>query len=137
VDDLSGGLAIPAQSPAKLLILSTSSGGPVHSPELMLDLDSVTIQGKVHRVFTAELTESNKKGVGANKRTAEMLGGGAAIGSLLGAFFGGGRGAAIGAAAGGGGGFVTQLFTRGKQVKVSAETVLQFRLERPLVLQPE
>lgn len=137
VADISGGIAIPAHSAAKLLIVSSSTGGAVHSPELILDLDSVNIQGKVHRVFTSELTESNKKGLGANKRTAEMLGGGAAIGSLLGAFFGGGRGAAIGAAAGGGGGFVTQLFTRGKKVKVPAETVLHFRLERPLVLQPQ
>jgi hypothetical protein len=137
IDDLSGGVAIPAKSPGKLLILSSSSGGAVHSPELVLDLDSVTIRGKVHRVYSSELTESNKKGVGANKRTAEMVGGGAAIGSLLGAFFGGGRGAAIGAATGGGGGLVTQLFTRGKKVKVPAEIVLHFRLERPLVLQPE
>jgi hypothetical protein len=53
------------------------------------------------------------------------------------AIFGGGRGAAIGAGAGAGGGFVTQLFTRGKQVKVPAETLLHFRLEKPLVLQPQ
>ena len=40
------------------------------------------------------------------------------------------------AASGAGGGFLTQLFTRGKHVKVPAETVLHSRLERPLVLQP-
>src|SRR5215469_4668874 len=136
VDDLSGGVAIPAKSPAKLLILSESGGG-AGSPYFYLDLDTVTINGQVHRVYTSELKESNEKGFGKNKRTAEMLGGGAAIGGLLGAIFGGGRGAAIGAGAGAGGGFVTQLFTRGKQVKVPAETVLQFRLEKPLVLQPQ
>jgi hypothetical protein len=32
---------------------------------------------------------------------------------------------------------VTQLFTRGKMVKVPAETTLLFRLEKPLVLQPQ
>jgi hypothetical protein len=137
VADISGGVAIPAKSPAKLLIVSTSTGGAVHSPELVLDLDAVTIRGKVHRVYSSELTESNKKGLGANKRTGEMLGGGAALGSLLGAILGGGQGAAIGAGAGAGGGFVTQIFTRGKQVKVPAETVLRFRLEQPLVLRPE
>lgn len=136
VDDLSGGVAIPAHSPAKLLIVSDSGGG-AGSPYLYLDLDAVTINDHVHRVFTAELKESNDRGFGKNKRTAEFLGGGAAIGGLLGAIFGGGKGAAIGAAAGGGGGFVTQLFTRGKQVKVPAETTLHFRLERPLVLQPQ
>lgn len=136
VDDLSGGIAIPARSPAKLVILTESRGG-VGSPNLVLDLDSVTIHGRVHRVYTSEVKESNAKGFGKNKRTAEMLGGGAAIGGLLGAIFGGGQGAAIGAGAGAGGGFLTQIFTKGKQVKVPAETILQFRLERPLVLQPQ
>jgi hypothetical protein len=136
VEDIEGGVAIPANSPAKLLILSESRGA-VGSPDLMLDLESVTINGKLHRVYTSELKESNSKGFGKNKRTAELLGGGAAIGSLVGAIFGGGRGAAIGAGAGAGGGFLTQLITRGKHVKVPAETELHFRLERPLVLQPQ
>jgi hypothetical protein len=136
VDDLAGGVAIPAHSKAKLLIVSDSSGG-AGSPYLYLDLDSVSIKGVSHRVFTSELKESNSKGFGKNKRTAEFLGGGAALGGLFGAILGGGKGAAIGAASGAGGGFLTQLFTRGKQVKVPAETVLHFRLERPLVLQPQ
>ncbi|HXW92112.1 MAG TPA: hypothetical protein VEK33_16300 [Terriglobales bacterium] len=136
VNDVSGGTGIPEHSPAKLLILSESHGR-IDSPDLVLDLDSVTINGKLHRVFTSAVKESNAKGFGKNKHTAEALGGGAAIGSLVGAIFGGGRGAAIGAGAGAGGGFLTQLFTRGKQVKVPAETILRFRLERPLVLQPE
>jgi hypothetical protein len=136
VTDLGGGVAIPAHSPAKLLILSESGGG-AGSPYLYLDLDTVTLNGKVHRVYTSELKESSKTGFGKNKRTAEFLGGGAAIGGLFGAILGGGRGAAIGAGTGAGGGFLSQLFTRGKQVKVPAETVLHFRLERPLVLQPQ
>ncbi len=136
VDDLSGGVAIPAHSKAKLLIVSESGGG-AGSPYLYLDLDSVNIKGVWHRVFTSELKESSNQGFGKNKRTAEFLGGGAALGGLLGAILGGGKGAAIGAASGAGGGFLGQLFTRGKQVKVAAETVLQFRLERPLVLQAQ
>jgi len=136
VPDISGGVAIPANSKANLVIVTESDGG-AGSPNLVLDLDSVTINGRVHRVYTAEVKESNAKGFGKNKRTAEMLGGGAAIGGLLGAIFGGGRGAAIGAGAGAGGGFLTQIFTRGKHVQVPAETTLQFRLERPLVLQPQ
>lgn len=136
VMDMAGNVVIPAHSPAKLLIL-TDARGAVGSPTLYLDLDSVSINGRIHRVFTLELRESNNKGLGKNSRTAEFLGGGAAIGGLLGAIFGGGRGAAIGAASGAGGGFVTQLFTRGKYVKVPAETTLHFRLERPLVLQPQ
>ena len=76
--DVAGGVAIPAGSPARLLILNASRGA-VGSPDLILDLDTVTIKGRVHRVYSSELKESNQKGLGANKRTAEMLGGGAAI----------------------------------------------------------
>jgi hypothetical protein len=65
-----------------------------------------------------------------------MLGGGSALGALLGGIFGGGKGAGIGALAGAGGGFATQAFTRGKQVRVPAESQLRFRLERNLLLQP-
>jgi hypothetical protein len=50
--------------------------------------------------------------------------------------FGGGKGAGIGALAGAGGGALTQLFTRGKEISVPAETVMTFRLERTLVLHP-
>ncbi len=136
VNDVSEGTGIPAHSPAKLLILSQSKGR-IASPDLVLDLDDVTINGKVHRVFTSDVKESNSRDFGKNKRTGELLGGGAAIGSLVGAILGGGQGAAIGAGTGAGGGFLTQLFTRGKKVRVPAETILRFRLERPLVLQPE
>src|SRR5579883_1876883 len=75
VDDLSGGVAIPAHSKAKLLIVSESGGG-AGSPYLYLDLDSVNIKGVWHRVFTSELKESSNQGFGKNKRTAEFLGGG-------------------------------------------------------------
>jgi hypothetical protein len=53
----------------------------------------------------------------------------------MGGIFGGGQGAGIGALSGAGGGALTQVFTRGKQVQVPAESVLRFRLERRLVLQ--
>ena len=54
----------------------------------------------------------------------------------MGGIFGGGKGAGIGALAGAGGGFVTQAFTRGKEVRVPAESQLRFRLEKTLVLNP-
>ncbi|HEX4020483.1 MAG TPA: hypothetical protein VHX63_05010 [Acidobacteriaceae bacterium] len=134
VFDSAGNVAIPAGSPAKLLIRNISSGGVAHSPELILDLYSVEIGHKQFRVATSNVSESNGKGLGKNRRTAEFLGGGAALGAVLGGIFGGGRGAGIGALAGAGGGSLTQVFTRGKQVRVPAESVLQFRLERTMVL---
>ncbi len=136
VEDTAANVAIPAGSRAQLLVRKISTGGAVHSPELVLDLYSITIHGREYRVVSSNVDRSNGKGLGANRRTAEFAGGGAALGALLGGIFGGGRGAGIGALAGGGGGAVTQLFTRGKQVKVPAEAILRFRLERTLVLQP-
>jgi hypothetical protein len=64
-----------------------------------------------------------------------MVGGGAVLGTLIGAIAGGGKGAAIGAAAGAGAGAGTQILTRGKSVKVPAETTLRFKLDQPLRLQ--
>src|SRR5262249_38245841 len=100
VQDASGGIAIPAGTPAKLVVLDMTSGGSGHSPELVVDLFSITAKGQEYRVVSSDVDVSNKKGVGANRRTAEFGGGGAAIGALLGGIFGGGKGAGIGAAAG-------------------------------------
>jgi outer membrane lipoprotein SlyB len=102
----------------------------------MLDLYSIDVHGEEYRVDSSTISESNKRGLGANRRTAEVTGGGAGLGALLGAVFGGGKGAGIGALAGAGGGALTQLFTRGKQISVPAETSLTFRLEQTLVLHP-
>jgi len=132
----SGSVAIPTGTRAKLVVSNVRSGGAVHSPELVLDLYSVDVHGEQYQVDTSSVTESNKSGLGANRRTAEFAGGGAGIGALMGAVFGGGKGAGIGALAGAGGGALTQLFTRGKEISVPAETVMTFRLERTLVLHP-
>jgi hypothetical protein len=136
VPDASGGIAIPSGTPAKLVVRDISTGGAVHTPELVLDLFSITVKGQEYRVVSGDVDVSGRKGVGANRRTAEFGGGGAALGALLGGVFGGGKGAGIGAATGAGGGLLTQLFTRGKQVKMPAEAMLTFRLDRTLVLRP-
>ena len=132
----SGAVAIPAGTHAKLVVSNVRSGGAVHSPDLILDLYSIDVHGEEYRVDSSSITESNKSGLGLNRRTAELTGGGAGIGALMGAVFGGGKGAGIGALAGAGGGALTQLFTRGKQISVPAETSLTFRLEQTLVLHP-
>lgn len=137
VPDAAGGEAIPAGSAAQLMIRQVGTGGATGSPDLVLDLYSVTIDGKQYRVVTSDVKESSKRGMGKNSRTAEFLGGGAAIGALMGGIFGGGRGAGIGALSGAGGGALTQVFTRGHEVKIPAESVLRFRLEHRLILQAQ
>ena len=64
-----------------------------------------------------------------------MVGGGALLGTLVGAIAGGGKGAAIGAASGAAAGAGAQVLTRGKAVKVPAESKLRFKLEEPLHLE--
>jgi hypothetical protein len=63
-------------------------------------------------------------------KTAKVAGGTAAVGAIIGAIAGGGKGAAIGAGAGAGAGAVTQIATKGGAIKVPAETVLTFQLDK-------
>ncbi|HZP63043.1 MAG TPA: hypothetical protein VFB28_06455 [Terriglobales bacterium] len=136
VKGTNGEVLIPKGSPAELVVRNASSGGKVGSSELTLDLHSVTVNGRRYMVSTEDVTQSGNQGIGKNKRTAEMVGGGAVLGTLLGAVAGGGKGAAIGAVAGAAAGGTAQVLTRGKEVKVPAETVLNFKLDRPLRMQP-
>jgi hypothetical protein len=81
-------------------------------------------------ISTADLRQSGKEGFGASKRTAEYTGGGAALGAIIGAIAGDGKGAAIGAGAGGGA--LTQMLTKGGSIRVPAESVLSFKLDKPV-----
>jgi len=130
----SGEVLILKGSDASLILRQISSGGTTGSPELALDLDSMTVQGRRYTVSTTDLEKRGNQGIGKNRRTAEMVGGGAALGTLLGAIAGGGKGAAIGAVAGAAAGGTAQVLTKGKEVKVPAETVLKFKLDQPLDL---
>ena len=133
VRDANGDLVIPRGSRASVVIKSASKGGRFRgASDLVLDLQSVTINGRQHRIDTADMSRPGKPGVGANKRTAEYTGGGAALGAIIGAIAGGGKGAAIGAGAGAGAGALTQIITKGGSIKVPAESVLTFNLDKPL-----
>jgi hypothetical protein len=129
-----GETLIPKDSDAQLIIRKAASGGTTGSSELTLDLYSITVNGHRYVVSTEDVTEKNNRGIGKNKRTAEMVGGGAALGTLLGAIAGGGKGAVIGAVAGAAAGGTAQVLTKGKEVKVPAETILRFQLDKPLRL---
>ncbi|HKD51274.1 MAG TPA: hypothetical protein VKB90_10760 [Candidatus Acidoferrum sp.] len=133
VVDANGDVVIPRGSNAQIVIRSASKGGKIRgASDLVLDLQSVSVEGQEYRVSTVDLQEQGRHGVGANKRTAEMTGGGAALGAIIGAIAGGGKGAAIGAGAGAGGGALTQVLTKGGSIKVPSETVLTFQLDKPV-----
>jgi hypothetical protein len=137
VIDSSNELIVPRGSRAQLIIRNVSSGGVSGSPEIMLDVQSITVNGRRYNVTTADLKQKGSGGIGTNKRTAEMVGGGAVIGTIIGAIVGHGKGAAIGAAVGAAGGAGAQVLTKGKQVIIPAETVLKFNLDRAVTLAPE
>lgn len=130
-----GRVVIPRNSDATL-VLQSENGSGIHSGDIVLDLQSVMINGVPQRVVTSDVVQTSGPGGGGNHRTGEYIGGGAALGALIGAIAGGGKGAAIGAAAGAGAGAATEIMTHGHRVYVPAETTLTFELERPVVLRP-
>jgi hypothetical protein len=128
--DASANVAVRKGTSAEILVRRVISG-----KELVLDLQALFIDGRRYFVTADDYDQTRThKGIGVNQRTGVMVGGGAIFGSIVGALAGGGQGAAIGALGGAAGGGLTQIFTRGKAVKVPAETVLTFKLEKPLRL---
>ena len=133
VKDADGAVVIPAGANATIVIKSASKGGRFRgASDLVVDLRSVSVEGQQYALDTTDVAEKGRNGVGANKRTAEFGGGGAAVGAIIGAIAGGGKGAGIGAGAGGGAGLLTEILTKGGSIKVPAETVMTFKLDRPL-----
>ncbi len=99
--------------------------------ELQLELTEITIQGTRYAISTGNYEVA---GEGRGSRSAKVIGGGAALGAIIGAIAGGGKGAAIGAATGAGAGTAIQVMTKGEQVRVPSETRLSFELNRPVVV---
>ncbi len=121
---------VPAGADAYVKLVSASSAGRIAGrSELSLELASIVFQGKTYNVVSSDVKQS---GASRGKRSAATIGGGAALGALIGAVAGGGKGAAIGAAVGGGAGTGVQVLTKGQQVKIPSETRLDFTLQQPL-----
>jgi hypothetical protein len=95
--------------------------------ELRVALTGIVVDGKTVSLVTGDYELTGKsKGASTAKRTV----GGAAIGSIIGAIAGGGKGAAIGAGTGAGLGAGSEIITKGEQVKIPSETLLDFTLEQ-------
>ena len=110
---------------------SKESGKFSGKSQLQLELTGIVVNGQTVPLVTGEYEVTGKsRGASTAKRTV----GGAAVGSIIGAIAGGGKGAAIGAAAGGGVGAGSEIITKGDQVKVPSETLLDFTLQQELSL---
>jgi hypothetical protein len=106
---------------------SKESGTFTGRSQLRLELTGIVVNGQTVPLVTGEYELSGKsRGAGTAKRTV----GGAAVGSIIGAIAGGGEGAAIGAGVGAGVGAGSETITKGDQVRVPSETLLDFTLQQ-------
>ena len=126
-------VVVPAGSSAQLIIRQVSPGGATGSPEMALDIQSMTIAGRRYTVSTGEVMLKSGHGIGANRGTAEKTGA-AVLGTVIGAIAGD-KGGATGVGAAGEAG--AQVPTSGHEVRVPAETVIRFRLDKPVTLRAE
>ena len=127
-----GLVLIPAGSAVSGRVVDAKDAGHFKgNSSLSIELTGIRRHGALLNVSTTPYTLEGK---GRGKNSAEKIGGGAAVGAVLGGIFGGGKGAAIGSLAGGGGGAVLQGVTRGQQVTIPSETAIRFRLAQSLTV---
>lgn len=123
-------IVVPAGTDMYVKLTDAKSAGHMTGQStLALELARMEFQGKSYTIASSDYKQT---GTSRGKRTAEVVGGGAVVGTLLGAVIGHGKGAAIGAATGAGAGGVAEGVTKGQQMRIPSETKLDFTLEQPV-----
>lgn len=110
---------------------ASSSGRLTGRSELQLQLDGLTVHGKRYSITTQPEV---RNGPDHKKRNTAYIGGGAVLGTVIGAMAGGGKGAAVGAMTGAAAGGAGAAVTGKKEILIPAETVLTFRVRDQVVL---
>jgi hypothetical protein len=131
---IEGKTVVPKGAEVEGVVAQSASAGHFQGrSELALALSILTYAGKSYDIKTEQaVREASSRG----KKTAAMVGGGGALGAVIGGIAGGGKGAAIGAASGAGAGAGVQAVTKGQQVRIPSETVLEFKLKNPVTVTP-
>ena len=114
------------------LVDSRQAGKFVGKTALTLRLDSFVVNGRFYKVLGSDITKVSSS---RTSRSAEVIGGAAALGALVGGLAGGGTGAAIGAGSGAAIGTGAQVFTPGQRIKIPSESRLTFTLTQPVSVQ--
>jgi hypothetical protein len=128
--EVDGKVAIPKGARASGVVKEAKAAGRFKGGAVLsLTLTHVEVNGKEHEIQTSAPTMSSK---GKGKRTATMVGGGAAGGAAIGAIAGGGKGAGIGALIGAAAGTGGAGFTGNRDITLAAETALDFKLLEPV-----
>lgn len=129
-----GNVVVPRGASAQVKVVSIDKSGKLAGKShVQFALVGLTAHGKlVHVTTSSKSVDGPSQGVRTAERTGIGGAAGAAIGALAGHLFHhAGTGAAVGAGAGGATGALT---SKPAPVKVSAETVMQFRLTKGLAL---
>jgi hypothetical protein len=108
-----------------------AAGKLAGAAQIALQVTSIKVGGQSYKVSSNAISQTS---TGKGKRTAVVGGGGAGLGAVVGGLAGGGNGAVVGALAGGGAGTAGSAFTGNADITLPAESVLSFRLSRPLDL---
>ncbi len=128
--EVDGNTVIPAGATAKGTVVDAKPLGKIKGGALLeVRLTSITVNGSEQTIETTAVERTEK---GKGKRSAELAGGGAALGGIIGGIAGGGKGAAIGLLAGGGAGGAGAAYTGNKEIVLPAEAALSFKLKAPL-----
>ena len=121
---------IPSGAAVQGVVVYAHSAGHFRGRSgLRLRLNQITIRG---RAYAMQTSIWQKFTCARGKRSAIAIGGGAGLGALVGALAGGGKGAAIGGAIGAGTGTAVQGLTHPPEIRLPAETGLQFQLARSI-----
>jgi hypothetical protein len=102
-------------------------------PAIALELTALSVNGRRYSLHTSQYS---REGSSRGKNTAEKVGGGAVLGSIIGAIAGGGKGAAIGGVVGAGAGGGVQAASKAPQIHVASESLLSFTLQNPITVMP-
>jgi hypothetical protein len=113
------------------LAQASSAGRMSGSSQIVLELTDIVINGTAYAMLTSTY---EVKGKGEGSKTAKKVFGGAGLGALIGGIAGGGTGAAIGVLAGAAGGTAIAASKKGEQLSIPSESLLEFRLEQPLMI---
>ena len=125
-----GQAVVPRGADVMTKLVATQQSGKIEGrTALTLALSTITINGRPIDVSSTDVREESSS---RGKRSAGVIGGGAALGAIIGGIAGGGKGAAIGAGSGAAIGTGAEVLTSGQKVRIPSETRLTFRLQAPV-----
>jgi len=129
---IDGDAVLPRGADVTGRVISVYKSGRLSDPgSLTLELTSIGSGNQQ----TAVITESYKiKGESHTKSNVTKVGGGAALGALIGGIAGGGRGAAIGAGAGAAAGTGVAVATGKKNATIESEAILNWTTAQDAII---